>query len=49
MYRVGLLAGILTAATGVYFGLAWLMHCEELSDIYGIARRKTVSPNTPLG
>jgi putative peptidoglycan lipid II flippase len=39
-WRAMLLAFVLALATGVYFGLAWLLHCEELSDIYGIARRR---------
>jgi peptidoglycan biosynthesis protein MviN/MurJ (putative lipid II flippase) len=39
-WRALLLTFILALATGVYFGLAWLMHCEELSDVYGIARRR---------
>ncbi len=39
-YRAGLLTLVLAFATSIYFGLCWLMHCEELSDIYGIARRK---------
>jgi putative peptidoglycan lipid II flippase len=45
-WRAMLLAFLLLLATGVYFGLAWLLHCEELSDIYGIARRskKSVEP-----
>jgi putative peptidoglycan lipid II flippase len=49
IYRAGLLTVVLALATSVYFGLAWLMHCEELRDIYGIARRKTVPPIAPIG
>lgn len=41
--RAGQLAGILVASTAVYFGLAWIFRCEELSDIYGIARRQKKS------
>jgi putative peptidoglycan lipid II flippase len=49
-WRALLLALVLALATGVYFGLAWLMHCEELSDIYGIARRrKTEVPPFNVG
>jgi len=44
LYRAALLTAVLAAATAVYFGLAWLMHCEELSDIYGIAQRKRDIP-----
>ncbi len=42
--RAGLLTGMLAASTAIYFGLAWLLHCEELSDIYGIAGRQKKSP-----
>jgi putative peptidoglycan lipid II flippase len=49
-YRAGLLTLVLAFATGVYFLLCWLMHCEELSDIYGIARRrKTDIPPVVVG
>ncbi len=40
LWRASLLAFILALATGTYFLLAWLLHCEELSDVYGIARRR---------
>jgi putative peptidoglycan lipid II flippase len=46
-WRAGLLTFLLTVSTGVYFALAWVLHCEELSDIYGIARRKK-GPQPPV-
>lgn len=45
--RAGKLGLILAASTAVYFGLAWALRCEELSDIYGIARRKKGPPSAP--
>ncbi len=49
-WRASLLACVLALATGSYFALAWLLHCEELSDIYGIARRrKTELPPFNVG
>lgn len=45
--RAGKLGAILAASTAVYFALAWLLRCEELSDIYGIARRKKGPPSAP--
>ncbi len=38
--QVTVLLSMLAVATGLYFALAWLFHCEELSDMYGIARRR---------
>ena len=38
--RAGMLAAILAVSTALYFALAWLFRCEELSDLYGIARRQ---------
>jgi putative peptidoglycan lipid II flippase len=47
LWRVGQLGFVLVISTGVYFGVAWLLRCEELSDIYGIARRKKGPPSAP--
>lgn len=35
----GLLAGIIVASMSVYFGLAWLLRCEELSEFFLLIRR----------
>lgn len=48
-YYALLLTGLLLLSTSVYFALAWLFRCEELSDIYGIARRKSTPPPAPVG
>jgi len=50
LYRALLLAFVLGLASGSYFLLAWLMGCEELSDIYGIAaRHKKPAPTNDVG
>jgi putative peptidoglycan lipid II flippase len=38
--RVAALAGMLLLAAGLFFAVAWLLNCEELHEMYGIARRK---------
>ena len=40
LMQVGLLAGIVCAAVGVYFALAWLLRCEELREVLALLRRK---------
>ena len=45
--RAGKLGLILATSAAVYFALAWILRCEELSDIYGIARRKKGPPSAP--
>jgi putative peptidoglycan lipid II flippase len=34
-----LLAGIIALSSGIYFGLAWLLRCEELSEFFLLLRR----------
>jgi putative peptidoglycan lipid II flippase len=34
-----LLAGIIVASSGVYFGLAWLLRCEELGEFFLLLRQ----------
>jgi len=34
-----LLTGIIALSTGIYFGLAWLLRCEELSEFFLLLRR----------
>jgi putative peptidoglycan lipid II flippase len=46
-WRALMLGLVLAVSTGSYFLLAWLLHCEELSDIYGIARRRR-DPSAPV-
>lgn len=48
-WQVTVLAGMLAACTGLFFGVAWLLRCEEFSDLYGIARRKRKSAQAVLG
>jgi hypothetical protein len=37
--QAALLAGIIAASSGIYFGLAWLLHCEELREFFLLLRR----------
>ena len=37
--QVGLLAGMIAAAVGIYFGLAWLLRCEELGEFFLLLRK----------
>lgn len=38
--QIGLVAVIICAAVGVYFGLAWLLRCEELGEFVLLLRRR---------
>ncbi len=42
--QVAELAAMLAAATALFFALAWWLRCEELTDLYGIARRRRAAP-----
>jgi putative peptidoglycan lipid II flippase len=37
--QAALLIGIIVVSVGVYFGLAWLLRCEELSEFFLLLRR----------
>ena len=37
--QAAILAGIIAVSTGIYFGLAWLLRCEELSEFFLLLRR----------
>jgi putative peptidoglycan lipid II flippase len=45
--RAALLAALLAMSTAAYFGLAWLLRCEELRDVFGILRRRRREPPPP--
>jgi putative peptidoglycan lipid II flippase len=45
--QAGLLTAVVLASTGVYFGLARLMRCEELSEFFLLLRRSETAA-TPL-
>jgi hypothetical protein len=34
-----LLAAVIAVSTGAYFGLAWLVRCEELKEFFLLLRR----------
>ena len=38
-YQIGLLAAMIFGSTGIYFGLAWLLRCEELSEFLLLLRQ----------
>ena len=37
--QIALLAGVIAASTAAYFGLAWLLRCEELREFWQLLRR----------
>jgi putative peptidoglycan lipid II flippase len=37
--QAALLAGIIAVSSGIYFGLAWLLRCEELGEFFLLLRR----------
>ena len=37
--QAALLAGIIGVSSGIYFGLAWLLRCEELTEFFLLLRR----------
>lgn len=39
-HRIGIFVFIIGAATGFYLALAWMLRCEELHEVYGIALRR---------
>ncbi|MFZ0980462.1 MAG: murein biosynthesis integral membrane protein MurJ [Candidatus Acidiferrales bacterium] len=45
--QVGLLATVILVSTAVYFGLAWLLRCEELREFWQLLRR-TEPSTAPL-
>ncbi len=44
--RLGIVAALLSGATAVYFGLAWVFRCHEISEVYGIAFHSEHEPET---
>ena len=48
MPQAGLLAGLIIASTAAYFGVAWLLRCEELSEFLLLLRRADREP-VPAG
>jgi len=51
LHQAGLLAAMIFASIGIYLGLAWLLHCEELSELLLLFRRPApgVLPLTEAG
>jgi len=45
--QVALLAAVILVSTAVYFGLAWLLRCEELREFWQLLRR-TEPSTAPL-
>ena len=46
--QVGIFGGMITGATALYLGLAWIFRCHEIEEIYGIAVRRRESPEEYL-
>jgi len=42
--RLTIFAVILILATAAYIGLTWLIHCPEVEEVWGIARRAGPRP-----
>lgn len=42
--QAGLLAGLILASTAAYFGVAWILRCEELSEFLLLLRRGDREP-----
>jgi putative peptidoglycan lipid II flippase len=51
LVQAALLAGIIVASASVYFGLAWLLRCEELSEFFLLRRRAegSIAPAGEIG
>jgi len=49
--QAGMLAAMIGASVGVYFGVAWLLRCEELAEFLSMLRRAEPSaqPAAELG
>jgi putative peptidoglycan lipid II flippase len=39
IYQAGMLAAMILGSTVIYFGIAWLLRCEELSELFLLLRR----------
>lgn len=46
MRQAGLLAGLIAVSTAAYFGVAWILRCEELSEFLLLLRRTDREPST---
>ena len=42
--RLAVFVGLILAATLIYLALAWVLRCEELEEVYGIATRREKEP-----
>jgi putative peptidoglycan lipid II flippase len=47
--QVGMLAAMILGSTAIYFGLAWLLRCEELSEFFLLLRRTEPQASPVLG
>jgi hypothetical protein len=46
MRQAGLLVGLIAVSTAAYFGVAWILRCEELSEFLLLLRRADREPLT---
>jgi putative peptidoglycan lipid II flippase len=47
--QLSVFVGMITLATLVFLGLAWLLRCPEIEEVYGIATRKDRAPDSGGG
>jgi hypothetical protein len=47
--QVGLLAAMIISSTAIYFGVAKLLRCEELSELLSLLRRAERAPMPAAG
>jgi len=40
LVQLGVFAGLIFGATALYLGLAWIVRCHEIEEVYGIAVRR---------
>ncbi len=47
--QLGVFLALITSATAIYLGAAWLLRCHEIEEVYGIAvRRERGEPEPPF-
>jgi putative peptidoglycan lipid II flippase len=49
LVQVGMLAAMILASTAAYFGLAWILRCEELSEFFLLLRRGEAQTSSLAG
>jgi hypothetical protein len=47
--RLVIFIAMIGGATLAYLGLAWLLHCDEIHEVYGIAFRRDPAETGKMG